>query len=141
MFPMCACGARSYDQWHAAPVRLSLYPEPGQARALALALARAFGCARVVYNDAVRARRDAHANGWPYPSKQEATKSPPVTEPRSGTATGRDGLNPHPSGWGACQFLKGHPRAPAAPRQEWCTPSCRNRVRVARHHERHKKTA
>ncbi|NGO07631.1 transposase [Streptomyces sp. HC44] len=41
-----------------------LYPEPGQARALA----RAFGCARVVYNDAVRARRDAHANGGPYPS-------------------------------------------------------------------------
>ncbi|WP_327433421.1 RNA-guided endonuclease InsQ/TnpB family protein [Streptomyces sp. NBC_01236] len=41
-----------------------LYPEPGQARALA----RAFGCARVVYNDAVRARRDAHAAGSPYPS-------------------------------------------------------------------------
>ncbi|MCX4671800.1 transposase [Streptomyces sp. NBC_01381] len=41
-----------------------LYPEPGQARALA----RAFGCARVVYNDAVRARRDAHAEHRPYPS-------------------------------------------------------------------------
>ncbi|MCT9084526.1 RNA-guided endonuclease InsQ/TnpB family protein [Streptomyces fulvoviolaceus] len=41
-----------------------LYPEPGQARALA----RAFGCARVVYNDAVRARRDAHTEGHPYPS-------------------------------------------------------------------------
>ncbi|WP_326723568.1 MULTISPECIES: RNA-guided endonuclease TnpB family protein [unclassified Streptomyces] len=41
-----------------------LYPEPGQASALA----RAFGCARVVYNDAVRARRDAHANGLPYPN-------------------------------------------------------------------------
>jgi len=41
-----------------------LYPEPGQARALA----RAFGCARVVYNDALRARRDAHAPGSPYPS-------------------------------------------------------------------------
>ncbi|WRZ18417.1 transposase [Streptomyces sp. NBC_00243] len=41
-----------------------LYPEPGQVSALA----RAFGCARVVYNDAVRARRDAHANGLPYPN-------------------------------------------------------------------------
>ncbi|MEV1083958.1 CGNR zinc finger domain-containing protein [Streptomyces sp. NPDC050211] len=24
---------------------------------------------------------------------------------------------------------------------EWCTPSCGNRVRVARHHDRHKKAA
>ncbi|MCX5599390.1 ABATE domain-containing protein [Streptomyces phaeochromogenes] len=32
-------------------------------------------------------------------------------------------------------FLKDHPR------QEWCKPSCGNRARVARHHERHKKTA
>ncbi|MBZ3901426.1 CGNR zinc finger domain-containing protein [Streptomyces griseiscabiei] len=32
-------------------------------------------------------------------------------------------------------FLKEHPR------QEWCRPSCGNRARVARHHERHKKTA
>ncbi|NBE53785.1 CGNR zinc finger domain-containing protein [Streptomyces boluensis] len=29
-------------------------------------------------------------------------------------------------------FLKEHPR------QEWCKPSCGNRARVARHHERHK---
>ncbi|WP_371549958.1 transposase [Streptomyces sp. NBC_00554] len=41
-----------------------LYPEPGQASALA----RAFGCARVVYNDAVRAREQAHADQLPYPS-------------------------------------------------------------------------
>ncbi|MGW6361057.1 RNA-guided endonuclease InsQ/TnpB family protein [Streptomyces sp. NPDC055092] len=41
-----------------------LYPEPGQARALA----RAFGCARVVFNDAVRARREAHAQNLPFPS-------------------------------------------------------------------------
>jgi IS605 OrfB family transposase len=39
-----------------------LYPEPGQAQALA----RAFGCARVVFNDALRARQDAHAAGLPY---------------------------------------------------------------------------
>lgn len=32
-------------------------------------------------------------------------------------------------------FLKEHPR------QEWCKPSCGNRARVARHHERHRKTA
>ncbi|MBV7698541.1 ABATE domain-containing protein [Streptomyces sp. TRM70350] len=31
-------------------------------------------------------------------------------------------------------FLKEHPR------QEWCKPSCGNRARVARHHERHKKS-
>ncbi|MFD7716019.1 CGNR zinc finger domain-containing protein [Streptomyces sp. NPDC059814] len=30
--------------------------------------------------------------------------------------------------------VKEHPR----PRQEWCTPSCGNRARVARHHERHR---
>ncbi|MFD3926198.1 CGNR zinc finger domain-containing protein [Streptomyces sp. NPDC058614] len=32
-------------------------------------------------------------------------------------------------------FLKEHPR------QEWCKASCGNRARVARHHERHKKSA
>ncbi|MZD03920.1 hypothetical protein GTW43_02320, partial [Streptomyces sp. SID5785] len=32
-------------------------------------------------------------------------------------------------------FLKEHPR------QEWCTPSCGNRARVARHHERHNSRA
>ncbi len=32
-------------------------------------------------------------------------------------------------------FLKEHPR------QEWCKPSCGNRARVARHHERHKERA
>jgi putative transposase len=39
-----------------------LYPTPGQA----LALARAFGCARVVFNDALAARKTAHAAGEPY---------------------------------------------------------------------------
>jgi putative transposase len=39
-----------------------LYPSPGQAQALA----RAFGCARVVFNDGLRARQDAHAAGLPY---------------------------------------------------------------------------
>ena len=39
-----------------------LYPAPGQRQALA----RAFGCARVVFNDALAARQDAHAAGQPY---------------------------------------------------------------------------
>ena len=39
-----------------------LYPTGGQRQALA----RAFGCARVVYNDGLRARQKAHAAGLPY---------------------------------------------------------------------------
>ncbi len=39
-----------------------LYPTPGQRQELA----KAFGCARVVFNDALRARREAHAAGLPY---------------------------------------------------------------------------
>ncbi|MFD5652705.1 RNA-guided endonuclease InsQ/TnpB family protein [Streptomyces sp. NPDC127039] len=47
-----------------------VHPEPGQRAALA----RAFGCARVVFNDAVRARRDAHAAGEPCPSGATLSK-------------------------------------------------------------------
>jgi transposase len=39
-----------------------LYPSPAQR----LALARAFGCARVVFNDALRLRQQAHEAGLPY---------------------------------------------------------------------------
>jgi putative transposase len=39
-----------------------LYPTPGQCTGLA----KAFGCARVVFNDALRARQQAHAAGQPY---------------------------------------------------------------------------
>jgi putative transposase len=39
--------------------RYRAYPTPGQA----VLLARAFGCARVVFNDALRARQDAYAAG------------------------------------------------------------------------------
>jgi len=39
--------------------RYRLYPSPGQRQALA----RAFGCARVVYNDCLRVRDEAHAAG------------------------------------------------------------------------------
>ncbi|MDQ1051187.1 transposase [Streptomyces sp. V4I2] len=44
-----------------------LYPDPGQQRALA----RAFGCARVVFNDAVRAREDARKAEQPLPKAAE----------------------------------------------------------------------
>jgi putative transposase len=44
-----------------------LYPSPGQQKALA----RAFGCTRVVYNDALAARRDAYAAGLPFPTDAE----------------------------------------------------------------------
>lgn len=40
-----------------------LYPSAGQRTALA----RAFGCVRVVYNDALRARETARAEGLPFP--------------------------------------------------------------------------
>jgi len=44
-----------------------LYPTPGQRAALA----RAFGCARVVFNDGLAARQAAHQAGLPYPSDRE----------------------------------------------------------------------
>lgn len=37
-------------------------------------LARAFGCARVVFNDGLRARQDAHRSGLPYISDGELSK-------------------------------------------------------------------
>ncbi|MFI7027201.1 RNA-guided endonuclease InsQ/TnpB family protein [Microbispora rosea] len=47
-----------------------LYPTPGQRQALA----RAFGCARVVFNDGLRARQDAREQGMPYISDGELSK-------------------------------------------------------------------
>lgn len=47
-----------------------LYPDTGQQ----WALARAFGCARVVFNDAVRAREDARAAKQPFPKAAELSK-------------------------------------------------------------------
>ncbi|GII23050.1 RNA-guided endonuclease InsQ/TnpB family protein [Planosporangium mesophilum] len=46
------------------------YPTPAQEPALA----RAFGCARVVYNDALHARETAHANGLTYPKLAELSQ-------------------------------------------------------------------
>ncbi|MDQ0604747.1 putative transposase [Streptomyces canus] len=47
-----------------------LYPDIVQRSALA----RAFGCARVVFNDAVRAREDARAEGEPFPTAGELSR-------------------------------------------------------------------
>ena len=47
-----------------------LYPSAGQRAALA----QAFGCARVVFNDALRAREDARAAGLPFPTAGELSK-------------------------------------------------------------------
>jgi IS605 OrfB family transposase len=47
-----------------------LYPTAGQRAALA----RAFGCARVVFNDGLRARQHAHATGLPYITDGELSK-------------------------------------------------------------------
>lgn len=45
-------------------------PGPGQR----IALGRAFGCARVVFNDCLRARKRAHEQGAPYPTSAELSK-------------------------------------------------------------------
>ncbi|GAA3440579.1 RNA-guided endonuclease InsQ/TnpB family protein [Planomonospora venezuelensis] len=47
-----------------------LYPTPGQRQALA----RAFGCARTVYNDGLRTRQEAHEQGLPYVSDADLSK-------------------------------------------------------------------
>ncbi|MFV2085354.1 helix-turn-helix domain-containing protein [Micromonospora sp. LOL_021] len=47
-----------------------VYPTPGQQ----IALARAFGCARVVFNDGLRLRQTAHEQGLPYISDAELSK-------------------------------------------------------------------
>nr|WP_240948137.1 transposase [Planosporangium mesophilum] len=47
-----------------------VYPTPGQQQALA----RAFGCARVVFNDGLRARQTARDNGLPYVPDAELSR-------------------------------------------------------------------
>jgi putative transposase len=61
-----------------------LYPTPAQREALA----RAFGCARVVFNDALAARQAAHEAGEPYIS--DAAMSRRLTKAK--TAPGREWL-------------------------------------------------
>jgi putative transposase len=48
-----------------------VYPTPGQRTALA----RTFGCARVVYNDALRIRKEAHAAKLPFPKTGDLSKT------------------------------------------------------------------
>jgi putative transposase len=48
-----------------------VYPTPGQQ----IALARAFGCARVVYNDALTVRENARREGLPYVTDAELSKA------------------------------------------------------------------
>ncbi|ROO87811.1 putative transposase [Actinocorallia herbida] len=48
-----------------------LYPTVGQREALA----RAFGCARVVYNDALRARETARRDGLPFPKTGDLSRT------------------------------------------------------------------
>ena len=47
-----------------------LYPNAGQRAALA----RALGCARVVFNDALRVREDARAAGLPFVTSADLSK-------------------------------------------------------------------
>ncbi|WP_033333982.1 RNA-guided endonuclease InsQ/TnpB family protein [Streptomyces novaecaesareae] len=47
-----------------------VYPSPGQR----ISLAKAFGCARVVFNDALRVREDARAAGLPFVTSGELSK-------------------------------------------------------------------
>jgi putative transposase len=47
-----------------------IYPTPGQHQDLA----QAFGCARVVFNDGLRARRTNHEQGLPYVPDRELSR-------------------------------------------------------------------
>jgi putative transposase len=60
---------RKYDRDVQLRYNYRLYPSPGQHKALA----RAFGCARVVFNDALRLRKDAYAAGLPYVTDAEVS--------------------------------------------------------------------
>jgi transposase len=61
---------RNYDRGMQLRYNYRLYPAPGQHAALA----RAFGCARVVFNDGLRARQEAFAAGRPYLTDAELSK-------------------------------------------------------------------
>ena len=56
-----------YARWVQLRYSYRLYPAPAQRAALA----RAFGCARVVFNDGLRARQQAHQAGRPYVTDAE----------------------------------------------------------------------
>src|SRR5438552_11693058 len=56
-----------YARWVQLRYNYRLYPPPAERAALA----RAFGCARVVFNDGLRIRQQAHTAGLPYPTDAE----------------------------------------------------------------------
>ncbi|MER7848667.1 RNA-guided endonuclease TnpB family protein [Kitasatospora sp. NPDC096077] len=57
-----------------------VHPTPGQRRSLA----QAFGCARVVFNDGLRARREARAAGLPYVKDTDLQKQVITTAKHTG---------------------------------------------------------
>lgn len=57
-----------------------LYPTAGQRQSLA----RAFGCARVVFNDGLRVRQEAHAAGLPYIKDTDLQKQVITAAKRTG---------------------------------------------------------
>jgi putative transposase len=65
-----------------------LYPTPGQQQALA----RAFGCARVVFNDALRARQQAHETGLPYLTGAELSDRPTAAKATPGALPAADAV-------------------------------------------------
>ena len=61
---------RLYDVVVRLRYNFRVYPTPGQQ----MELARAFGCARVVFNDGLRARQEARGEGLPYVSDGDLSK-------------------------------------------------------------------
>ena len=98
--------------------RYRLYPTPGQQQALA----RAFGCARVVYNDCLRLRDACHASGEKISDTEvQRGSSPWPSAPRNAPGWARSRR------WRWCR----HARTPAAPTGTGSIP-CRAGGRAAR---------
>ncbi|QYC39932.1 putative transposase [Nonomuraea coxensis DSM 45129] len=68
--PLLGPGPHSYDHGVQLRYNVRLYPTAGQRQALT----KAFGCARTVYNDALRVREQARAGGLPYVSDAELSR-------------------------------------------------------------------
>jgi transposase len=77
---------RKYDRDVQLRYNYRLSPTPDQCAALV----RAFGCARVVFNDALRARQDAYAAGLPYLTDGDlSARLTAAKAPRSGPGWAR----------------------------------------------------
>ncbi|MGW2563968.1 helix-turn-helix domain-containing protein [Streptomyces sp. NPDC001514] len=83
-----------------------MYPNGPQGAAPA----KAFGCARVVFNDALRARREVHGAGEPCPKVGELSKLL-ITEAKK--TPGRSVVAVRPSSWRpwCCQYSARSPCA------------------------------